>query len=124
MVKLNRAGRGACIAIALLFGYATSASAQTTLLVCTPSDTDGKDFKVLVDFANSTVQITFFYGETDNLQANITDAMITFRLPFHETYTEFQIDRVTGIESNRPCGAEGSCAGWHNAHCQKGSQQF
>jgi len=128
MAKLTRARGGAYVAIALLFGFAASASAETSLIVCTRDGANDPPFKILIDFTNRTAQWTNGYGVTDGSSpAEITDGMITFRSPAQgDTWQEYSIDRVTGVEMDHPCGKrEGRCAhGWFYGHCQKATQQF
>lgn len=122
MTALNRVARCACLAATLVSCFASNALAETTLLVCDASDFS---FKITVDFTSKTVQVQAASGEVYNAQANITDAMITFQTDGSKgSYQEYKIDRVTGIESSRPCDADHRCGGWYVAKCHKGSQQF
>jgi hypothetical protein len=127
MNKLTRARGSACVAIALLFGFAASASAETSLIACTHDGANDPPFKILIDFTKSTVQWTSGYGATNGSSpAEITDGMITFRSPAQgDTWQEYRIDRETGAEMDHPCGGRSGCAhDWYHGHCQKATQQF
>jgi hypothetical protein len=114
----------------LLLGFAVAASAEETTLVCTSDDDSSNTFKILIDYSNHTVQ-TFTANGSPNgerVSAEITDELISFRAGDSSNYSDYKIDRTTGVESNRPCGngTHGfSCSQhWYTAHCHKGMQQF